>query len=99
MLRNSDYSYTGYQFNEETIFPKTVKTFGKIWITDSLVEKELKNGDYLVICLFDSTVNIEYHIKYTYNESLVGNYWLEENRYEIGLNHEGNEKYVISSPT
>ena len=99
MLRNSDYSYTGYQFNEEIIFPKTVKTFGKIWITDSFVEKELKNGDYLVICLFDSTVNIEYHIKYMYNESLVGNYWSEENRYEIGINHEGNEKYVISSPT
>jgi hypothetical protein len=85
MLRNSDYIYTGYQFDEELILPKTSKTIGRIWITDSSDNKQIYNGDYLLITLFDTKNNIEYHIKYKFDETPMGNCWTEENWYEVDL--------------
>lgn len=85
MLRNSDYIYTGYQFDEEFIFPKTAKTFGKIWITDSMNNKQLRTGDYLLITLLNTDIDVEYHVKYIFNETPMGSCWEEENWYEIDL--------------
>lgn len=83
MLRTSDYAYTGYQFDEEYIFPKTTRTFGKIWITDNFAEKQLHANDYLLLCLVEIDSHIEHHIKYVFKKSQLGDYWSEESWYEI----------------
>lgn len=81
-LRASDYAYSGYQFSEEFIFPETTKTFGKIWITDSLQIKQLQSGDYLMLCLIDVCSKVEYHIKYVFQEQGKDSCWIESNWYE-----------------
>ena len=83
MLRSYNYSYSGYQFNEEYIFPKTIKTFGKIWITDSLRDKKLQHNDYLLLCMLETNSNIEHYIKYIYNENEQGSFWIASDWYEI----------------
>lgn len=83
MLRSCNYSYTGYQFNEEYVFPKTTKTFGKIWITDSLQNKKINHNDYLIICMLETSSNIEHYIKYIYNENEQGTFWILDDWYEI----------------
>ncbi len=82
MLRVSDYTYSGYQFDEELIVPNTTRTFGKIWITDKFIQKELKSGDYLMLCLIDVDSKLIYYIKYTYTENSSGDFWVEENWFE-----------------
>ena len=83
MLRSSDYVYTGYAFEEEILFPNTIRTFGKIWITDDLFTKKIQPGDYLILTLTETDSQINYHIKYTYNENRIGCFWTEENWYEM----------------
>ena len=83
MLRISDYAYSGYQFDEETILPNTTKTFGKIWITDKLSVTKIRTGDYLILSLMEVDSKIIYQIKYTYNENHLGGFWSEDNWYEM----------------
>lgn len=85
MLRASDYSYSGYQFDEEYILPKTTRTFGKIWITDGFVNKKLSNNDYVTVCLVDTNAQTEHHIKFVFKESELEDFWIQENWYEIDL--------------
>ena len=83
MLRTCDYIYTGYEFDEEFIFPKTARTFGRIWITDDLPRKQLRHGEYMLLRLIDMDSNVEHHIKYVFTESQLGNAWMEESWYEV----------------
>ena len=64
----SDYNLTGYVFNQEYIFPASVKTFAKIWITDKWQNKDLSTGDYLTL-LFKNLENGElYYYKFNYSD-------------------------------
>ena len=83
MLRTSDYTYSGYQFDEDFILPKSVRTFGKIWITDSLYRKQLLSGEYLLICLVESETNTEHHIKFVLNGSGEDSYWVQDSWYSV----------------
>lgn len=62
----SNYHLTGYSFTEEYIFPTTIKTFAKIWITDNWLEKDITYSDYLTILLKNSENSEQYYYKFNY---------------------------------
>lgn len=65
--RISNYNLTGYAFDEDYIFPGTVKTFAKIWITDKWIDKDLKeNTDYLTVSLLDIKNHKLHYFKFYY---------------------------------
>ena len=65
--RASEYTYTGYSFDEEYVFPGIVKTLGKIWITESWTTPELAKGDVFTISFKDINNKI-YFFKYIFND-------------------------------
>ncbi|WP_407454452.1 hypothetical protein [Methanobrevibacter sp.] len=60
----SNYNLTGYGFTEEYIFPTTIKTFAKIWITDNWIEKDVDCSDYLTILLKNAENGEQYYYKF-----------------------------------
>lgn len=75
----SDYHYTGYNFDEDYLFPDTIKAIGKIWVTEQWVQKTLSINDYCVIILKSVSNNKQYYYKFTYE----GVYWKLYDYYEL----------------
>lgn len=75
----SDFNYTGYNFDEDYLFPNTIKAIGKIWITEQWEGKELIRGDYCVIILKSVATNKQYYYKFVFNEI----YWELYDYYEL----------------
>lgn len=75
----------GYVFNNDYIFPNTIKTFAKIWEagidTAFYPDIDLYKGDYLTICLENSASKKIYFFKYEYHKS--ENNWYFYDYYEI----------------
>lgn len=77
----SNYNYAGYAFSEGYLIPDTVKTFAKVWITDSWANKELEDGDdYLTISIKDETNNKIYYYKF---QCVWGGSWRLYDYYEL----------------
>lgn len=77
----SNYNYVGYAFSEGYLIPDTVKTFAKVWITDSWLSKELEEGnDYLTISIKDETNNKIYYFKLQF---VLGENWSLYDYYEL----------------
>lgn len=83
--RISNYSYSGYQFTEDYVFPNIVKTFGKIWTTDSESTKKLLSGDYLTISFEEIESKIEHHFKFIFQEKDNECYWIEDSHYKLNI--------------
>lgn len=77
--RASEYTYTGYSFDEEYVFPNIIKTLGKIWITESWTTPNLVKGDVFTISFKDASNKI-YFFKYVFND--IGQ-WEFNDYYEL----------------
>lgn len=76
-----DFNLTGYVFSEDYIFPSSIKTFAKIWITDTWIDKDISCSDYLTIS-FENLDNGEiYYYKFDY--STTENNWSFTDYYKI----------------
>ncbi len=75
----SDYNYSGYIFNEDYLFPNTIKSVGKVWIMEHWEHKELEYGDYCVIVLTSPIINKKYYYKFVYRYD----YWQLYDFYEL----------------
>lgn len=62
----SDYNYTGYALDDEYVFPGTIRTAGKIWITENTLNGELVQGDYFTILIKDTKENTLFFFKFLY---------------------------------
>lgn len=79
--QNSNYSYTGYAFDEEFVFPNTAKTMGRIWITENWSTANLDYDDYITVSFKDENSQRLYFYKYNYNED--DNDWTFYDYYEL----------------
>ena len=61
----SECNLTGYSFSEDYVFPHTIKTFAKIWKTDSWNYKDLCYNDCLTLSFEDVDSGKIYFFKYT----------------------------------
>lgn len=77
----SDFNYNGYNFEEDYLFPDTIKAIGKIWVDEHWPEEDfyLVRGDYCVIILKSSTSNKQYYYKFVYKEE----HWSLHDYYEL----------------
>ena len=76
----SDYHYTGYEFDEDYLFPDTIKAIGKIWVTEKWEEKQITQGDYCVIILKSQVTQKQYYYKFVFNGLA---YWEFHDYYEL----------------
>lgn len=75
----SDYNYNGYSFDEDYLFPNTIKAIGKIWLTEQWEQKDLDYGDYCVIILKSVKDGKQFYYKFSYDVS----YWKLYDYYEL----------------
>ena len=80
----SNFNYSGYNFDEDYLFPNTIKAIGKVWITNDCKDEfenleELDNGDYCVIILKSVTNNMQYYYKFVF----CSNNWELYDYYEL----------------
>ena len=79
---SSNYNLHGYSFDKEYIFPTTIKTFAKIWITDKWTRKNIDYNDYLTISFKNIESEEIYYFKFNYAE--FDNKWLFTDYYKLG---------------
>lgn len=78
---SSNYNLTGYVFSEDYIFPSAVKTFAKIWITDTWWNSDIDYNDYLTISFQNVATGEIYYYKFTFSKK--DNRWTMDDYYKI----------------